>query len=132
MNIPQLIASLFRPAADLVDALHTSEEEKRALDLELQKVQLSAALQMLEFEKQVNQSKTDIIVAEAKGGGWLQRSWRPVTMLTFLFLVVADSYGWLANPLSENAWLILQVGIGGYIGGRSAEKIARLVMDKKE
>jgi hypothetical protein len=77
----------------------------------------------LEYETQLLKSKTDIITAEANGQSWLQRSWRPTTMLTFLALVVFDSFGWLANPLAQEAWTLLQIGIGGYVTGRSIEKI---------
>ena len=57
----------------------------------------------------------------------MQRNWRPITMLTFLALVVCDSFGWLANPLASEAWTLLQIGLGGYVAGRSVEK----VMNKK-
>jgi hypothetical protein len=48
---------------------------------------------------------------------------RPITMITFLFLVVMDSFGQLSFRLSGNAWLLLQIGLGGYVIGRSGEKI---------
>lgn len=122
MKIIEIIAGIFKPAAELVDNLHTSEEEKGLIELELNKAQWGVAVQFLDYEKQLLQNKTEIIVAEAKGGSWLQRSWRPITMLTFLGLVCMDSFGWLANPLAEEAWTLLQIGLGGYVVGRSVEK----------
>ena len=71
------------------------------------------------------QSATQIIVAEASGS-WLQQSWRPITMLTFLVLVVCDSFGLLAFRLADQAWTLLQIGLGGYVVGRSAEKVTKL------
>jgi hypothetical protein len=44
-------------------------------------------------------------------------------MITFLFLVVMDSFGLLSFRLSSEAWLLLQIGLGGYVVGRSGEKI---------
>ena len=44
-------------------------------------------------------------------------------MLVFLALVVCDSFGWLQNRLAEQAWTLLQIGLGGYVVGRSAEKV---------
>jgi len=44
---------------------------------------------------------------------WLQRIWRPLTMLSFLALVVADSFGLLVFRLSAEAWTLLQIGLGG-------------------
>ena len=38
-------------------------------------------------------------------------------------LVICDSFGWLANPLAPQAWTLLQIGLGGYVVGRSAEKV---------
>lgn len=66
------------------------------------------------------------ITSEASGN-FLQRSWRPITMLVFLGLVVFDSFGLLANPLSPEMWSLLKIGLGGYVGGRSLEKIVAKV-----
>ena len=43
-------------------------------------------------------------------------------MLGLFALVMMDSFGWLPNKLSEEAWLLLQIGLGGYVVGRSVEK----------
>ena len=48
-------------------------------------------------------------------------------MLTFLVLVVCDSFGLLAFRLSNEAWTLLQIGIGGYVVGRSGEKIVKRI-----
>ena len=75
------------------------------------------------------EAQASIITAEAKGG-WLQRNWRPMLMLTFAGLVVAHWFGFTAPNIPEsvqNSLLnIVLVGMGGYIVGRSGEKI----MDK--
>lgn len=117
------VAKVFEPAVKLVDELHTSEEERLKIKSELFRVQTEMAMQVLQYEQQLLESKTKIIVAEAQGGSWLQRSWRPITMLTFLVLVVLDSFGILANRLAPEAWTLLQIGLGGYVVGRSVEKV---------
>ena len=48
-------------------------------------------------------------------------------MLTFLALVVGDTFGLLATPLRDEAWELLKLGLGGYVLGRSGEKIAKVV-----
>ncbi|MCS5587835.1 MAG: hypothetical protein NZ697_05040 [Porticoccaceae bacterium] len=48
-------------------------------------------------------------------------------MLTFLALAVGDSLGLLATPLRDEAWMLLQLGLGGYVVGRSGEKIAKVM-----
>jgi len=39
-------------------------------------------------------------------------------------LVMADSFGLLAFRLSAEAWGLWQIGLGGYVVGRSVEKVA--------
>lgn len=51
-------------------------------------------------------------------------------MLTFLILVVCDSFGLLTFRLTDEAWMLLQIGLGGYVVGRSAEKIIPGVFKK--
>jgi len=123
MNLFSLIGSIFEPATKLIDNLHTSEEERLEIKMKMFEVQMEAAKQAQEYESQLLKAKTDIITAEAKGGSWIQRNWRPVTMLTFLVLVVLDALGILPNPLAEQAWTLLQIGLGGYVVGRSVEKV---------
>ena len=128
MNVLSLIGQIFKPAAELIDNLHTSQEEKMQIQAAVREVELNAALQFMEYEKQLLEGQTSIVVAEAQGGSWLQKSWRPITMLVFLGLVVLDSFGLLAFRLADEAWLLLQIGLGGYVVGRSAEKLAPKIL----
>lgn len=70
------------------------------------------------------------IVAEAQGESWLQRNWRPVVMLMFTAFVGAHFMGLTSDTISEasieSIMDIIQLGIGGYVIGRSAEKVTRL------
>lgn len=129
MNPLAILQAVFKPAAELIDSLHTSKEEKLSLQAKMYEVQANLALQLLEYEKKLMSAQADIIQAEAKGESWIQRSWRPITMLTFLVLTVFDAFGWLPFRLAEQAWALLQVGLGGYVVGRSAEKIAPALAD---
>lgn len=127
MSILSLIGSVIEPVTKLIDDLHTSDEEKMVIRNQMLQLQATAYAQALDYEKSQLQAKADIIKAEAQGQSWLQRSWRPITMLTFLLLVVLDSFGLLASPLADEAWQLLQIGLGGYVVGRSLEKIAPTV-----
>ena len=69
--------------------------------------------------------------AQQKQPSWLKQNWRPITMLTFLMLIVCDSFGLLAKPLPPDAWSLLKIGLGGYVIGRSAEKILPSVLQKR-
>ncbi len=118
-----LIKELFSPAADLIDSLHTSEEEKLEAKRRILNSQTELALKMLSYEGKLIEQQHATVIAEANGQSWLQRNWRPLTMLTFLLLVVLDSFGVLTNRLAPEAWLLLQIGLGGYVAGRSIEKV---------
>ncbi len=85
-----------------------------------------------EIENALITAQSQVIIAEAKGG-WLQRSWRPLLMLTaiiiifnnYVILPYARAFG-LDLPLLElpaGLWALLTTGVGGYVVGRSAEKM---------
>jgi hypothetical protein len=73
-------------------------------------------------------ARAEIVKTEAASQSWLASSWRPITMLVFTGLIVARWFGWSAPNLSEaeyiKLWDIVELGLGGYVIGRSVEKIA--------
>ena len=72
--------------------------------------------------------KVEVVKAEAQSENWLASSWRPITMLTFVALIVARWFGFTVEnitPALEIKLLgLIEIGLGGYVIGRSAEKIA--------
>ena len=127
MGVTELIAGIFKPAADLVDELHTSEEERLTAKGHLLDVQAAAMQRVFDYEKEMIKGQQAIVSAEAKSEHFIVAAWRPITMLTFLVLAVGDSLGLLATPLKDEAWMLLQLGLGGYVVGRSGEKIAKVM-----
>ena len=123
MSIFDFLGSAIKPITDLIDNLTTTDAEKKQLKNELVKIQNNMSMKLLEYQGKLLDSQSKLIEAEAKGQSWLQRNWRPIPMITFLVLVVCDSFGILAFRLSNQAWLLLQIGLGGYVVGRSGEKI---------
>jgi hypothetical protein len=75
--------------------------------------------------------RAEIVKTEAASENWLASSWRPILMLTFGALIVARWFGWAAPNLSEaeylKLWSIVELGLGGYVIGRTAEKIVPAV-----
>lgn len=124
MGILDFISGILSPVSAIISNLHTSDAEKMTLQNQMVSLQNQMAEKMLDYETKLLSAQADIIKAEAQGASWIQRNWRPCTMFTFLILVVCDSFGWLHNPLAPQAWTLLQIGLGGYVVGRSAEKIA--------
>ena len=93
------------------------------------KIKSDIQTQLLENNAKEIEAAAKIIVAEAQGHSWMQRNWRPITMLVLISLVAAHWLGFTAPNLPEsnvNSLLdIVQVGLGGYVLGRSGEKIAQ-------
>lgn len=116
---------VFKQVGDVIDNLFTSDEERIKAKNEIFKV-------LQEKELELQKMQTEIIVAEAKGN-WLQRSWRPILMLSFGFIIIYTKFisqlsTKLITPVLEpEFWNLLEIGIGGYVIGRSAEKIANKV-----
>lgn len=129
MNPLSIISDVLKPAMDGLDKLFTSDEERLKAKNVLVELQNDIATELIGYERELLKAKSEIIKAEANGQSWLQRSWRPITMITFLVLVVCDAFGLLAFRLSDEAWDLLQIGLGGYVVGRSAEKIAPRVTE---
>lgn len=129
MNLLALIRDIFKPAVELVDELHTSEEEKLIQKAATLKTYADALEKGLDYEQANLKARAAIVEAEAKSEHWLTATWRPITMLTFVALVVADQTGTLHFRLAGEAWTLLQLGLGGYVVGRSVEKAAVPIVD---
>lgn len=86
-------------------------------------------------EYSLDEKRGDVIITEMKGDSWLQRSWRPIMMLTIVAIVFnnyllfpylrlfTDKVVMLALP--DELFTLLTVGVGGYIVGRSGEKMVQ-------
>ena len=123
MKVLGLIGTIFKPAMEMIDNIHTSEEEKLEKKALLLEIQTKFLTQGLQYEQEQLKQRAQIILAETRSESWITRNWRPITMLTFLSLVVLDQTGQLAFRLADEAWALLQIGLGGYAVGRSVEKV---------
>lgn len=92
-----------------------------------------AAVKIRQVEAQLEQTRLEVrgqvVQAEAKGESWLQRNWRPLMMVWFGILVGGYWFGFTPENLSEDAILslfgLIKLGLGGYVLGRSVEKITK-------
>ena len=120
------ITGLFKAAGGIVDDLHTSDEERLKLKNSFAELQGSVMSDVLEYQKSLNEAQANIIMAEAGGKSWIQRSWRPVTMLTFVGIVLLRWFG-LTGAVPEAVEVelmsLIKIGLGGYVAGRSIEKV---------
>ena len=114
------ISKVIEPIAGLVDKLHTSDDERLEAKAVLLQLQTSLMSQTLDYEKQIAASQRDIIVAETQANSWLTSTWRPITMLTLVAIVVISQFTEMEVP--PDLWFVIKLGLGGYVGGRSVEK----------
>jgi len=95
------------------------------------KLKLMELAQKGEFTEMT--TKADIIKAETNSESWLAQSWRPIMMLTFGALIVARWMGYAAPGISQEEilklWNIVELGITGYVVGRTVEKLTPQVVD---
>jgi hypothetical protein len=97
---------------------------------ELKRMQMQADLQreLIARANEIELAAASIVKAEAESDNWITSSWRPILMLSFGALIVARWLGWTAPGITEaellKLWDIIQLGLGGYVIGRSVEKIA--------
>jgi len=119
-----------------LDKLFTSDDERLKAQNLLEQIRNQLKTTLIQAFTEVIQARKEVIIAEM-GGNWLQRSWRPILMLMFGF-IIANEYiispyvqalfdtVLPVHPISPDMWAVLKLGIGGYIGGRSIEKAVSL------
>ena len=133
MSLLSLIGNIFKPATELVDNLHTSDEERLELKNQLESIKNELSGKVLEYETELIKAQTAIITAEAQGRSWLQCNWRPLLMVTIVaivannFLIFPYLSLWTDKvvmlELPRELYALMKVGVGGYIASRGAEEV---------
>mgnify|MGYP003115582922 CR=1 FL=1 len=126
-NEGDIMLNLLSAAAPMVKTLFNTIDKTIDNKAEAEKIKQSIQEQLITGQLKELEAQAKVITTEANGS-WLQRNWRPILMLVFAGLVVAHWFGFTAPNIPEsvqNSLLnIVLVGVGGYIVGRSGEKIA--------
>ena len=123
------VTALLAAGTTIVNKLFPDPLERAKAQATL--IELQQAGELKELESAMN-----VIVAEAKSEHWIVAAWRPITMLTFTAIVANNfilypylSLFWTAAPvltLPPDLWGLMKIGLGGYVVGRSAEKIIKI------
>ena len=114
--------------------------EKSVPDKDLQeKLKAQLQTQLLQSNTSELQAAAKIVEAEAKAG-WFSASWRPLLMYVLIFILI---WNYVLGPvilfffkasititLPGDVWTLLQIGLGGYVVGRSAESVARTMANR--
>ena len=131
MAFMPLVGPIIKKGADIIDKLVPDKDlaEKLKADFQGELASMDYSYLTSEIEK-----RASIINTEATGTSWLQRNWRPITMLVFVYIVAhnyifAPLFSLQSLDIPPDMWELLKLGIGGYIMGRTGEKMIRTWKD---
>lgn len=138
LTIITAVLSLLRgPLFSIIDKLIPDGSLKARLKAEIEQ-------RLLQSDDHLAELQAEMLGIELKSESWMTRSWRPLLM--YLIMALLAFYGFLL-PLAEavfgkvefeprwhqfpdGLWTLLMLGVGGYIGGRTVEKLARVSVGK--
>jgi hypothetical protein len=111
---------------DLVKRLIPDSDKSADIEREIK-------LALLENSDSLEALSGKIVLAEAKSSNWLTAAWRPLLMMVITTIIAVN---YLIFPVLNNfteqqflielpveLWNLLQLGVGGYVVGRSGEKM---------
>lgn len=124
----KIVSTIIGPLFNIIDKAVPDKDAAAKLKADIQ-------IQLLTMQAEETKSATSVLLAEIGGESWLQRNWRPLLMLSIVAIVVNNYllYPYLALfglpavvlELPEALFNLMTVGVGGYVLGRSGEKIMK-------
>jgi hypothetical protein len=132
--IQNILGTVAGPVFDVIDKAVTDKDQAARLKADLKRRLID------QQDTQLN-AQMKVLLAEVQGESWLQRNWRPLLM-TVIVVIIANNYllapylGAMFNvglqlELPDQMWNLMTLGVGGYIAGRSGEKIAGTIKGKR-
>ena len=136
--------------AEAIVGIFSKSLDKFVMDKDKQAEIIAAVRrEILENEAEIIKAASDNVNAEIQGESWLQRNWRPVFMMVCVFVIFNNfilapyvhaftGFDLMLNvdtdSIPRDLWNLLEIGMGGYIIGRSGEKIVKHLapLNKKE
>lgn len=125
MGLLSFIGDIFSPATKLIDDLHVSDAEKMELRNQLADIQAKAQAKLISLEEKRLEAHSKIVVAEMSSSNKLASSWRPLSSLSLVILVILGSFGIV--EVSKDLYSLLEILLGTYAGSRGLEKIASTI-----
>lgn len=126
------VSGIFDGVKGIIGSFVTDPTQKLAAATELSKLQIDFQAKQIDAEKDFAAQQASVVIAEAKSDSWLASNWRPITMLSFVFIilwnyVVVPLFHQIPVLIPDGMWDLLKLGIGGYIGARTVEKVVDTV-----
>jgi hypothetical protein len=122
----QLIPILTPILGDVIKSVFPNQADQARIESEVK-------LALINHTGSLEDIRGKIVVAEANSEHWLVSTWRPILMLVIVAIIAMN---YLFFPLlaivtgipyeltlPTEMWNLLQIGVGGYIVGRSGEKM---------
>jgi hypothetical protein len=116
---------LVKGVGEVVDNLHTSQDEKLAAELKIREL-------ISNYEVEMEKTITDRWSADMNSDSWLSKNIRPMTLaflvISTVLMIFIDA-GTIKFTV-EDKWtdllqIVLITVIGAYFGGRSLEKVKK-------
>ena len=107
---------------------------KNKLDAARHEIEQQVTMALAQHAADLDNAASKIVLAEVQGKSWMQRNWRPFMMwllmaLVIWELVIGPIFVAAGIPLKidvpDNVWTLLGIGMGGYVVGRSGEKMVQ-------
>ena len=122
----QLIPLLAPIIGDLIKRLVPDSDKANEIEKEVK-------LALLEHTDSLEAMRGKIVLSEAQSSNWLTAAWRPMLMMVVV-LIIACNYllfpiigifypEMITLDLPQELWQLLTIGVGGYVVGRSGEKM---------
>jgi hypothetical protein len=134
-----VIGQVLDKVFNVIDQAVPDKDMQEKLKAEMQNNLLQ--LDYKAFETEID-ARARIIATETQGQSSLQRNWRPILMLVIV-AIVANNY--LIAPymramgvpapqldLPSQLWDLMSLGVGGYVLGRTGEKVATAYLEAKK
>jgi len=126
------IGDLLKGVGDIIGRFVTDPNAKLAASQELVRVQAEMQAKLIDADVAFANAQAAVITSEQQHGSWLSKSWRPILMLTFTYIIAhnyvfATMFHLTTVPIPPDMWDLLKIGVGGYVIGRSVEKTAPAV-----
>tara|TARA_S200002703_G_scaffold105188_1_gene91297 strand:+ start:2907 stop:3320 length:414 start_codon:yes stop_codon:yes gene_type:complete len=129
-----ILTAIIPLVGEVLNRVLPEDSNKRA------EIERELNMAMVSNSHAIEQAAAKVITAEANSEHTITATWRPILMLTITAivgwnyllapiseLVLTHALGqqaMLSIPLPDELWNLLMIGVGGYVVGRSGEKIA--------
>lgn len=146
IGISSIVKGLAAPISSVINKFISRKEDQLRAQAEIERIQKDFEAKILDNQNNLLTAQKDLVLAEVKGY-WFQRNWRPALMW-IIILIIANNYliAPLVNQIAtifgstailplldlpDKLFNLMTIGLGGYVVGRSAEKIVPQMAETK-